>query len=395
VNGSDDGALPRRGAGLAVALSILLAVLSGIWIGGTGIVQTLPDRLAAWTGDRAGAADELDASRELAMPARDERAYPQTDRSSSEIGQLEAVGRPPIDPLMADQPSEPLLDGAPDLPDRAELEEAAELAELAKQEDLAVRSVLAGTEMGPVAEEGLRDAKAGSASSTLSADSGIPRSSPRISMVQVAPVIEALDADSLSREMLADNAVVDELLRLWGVVTDVVVSGLDCRAVAAFGLDCERGNGRWNELRRFDRPAALPLTLADGRTGQVVVSGIDDEHATLDHDGRLLRVPIALLDERWSGDYLMLWRPPQPGATVIGRGSGGDAVAWLRSRMASLPDSDLTPEPARYDANMINAIKRFQAQNGLSVDGVAGPRTLILLSNVLSAPDVPRLSQSR
>jgi len=391
VNGSDDGALPGRGAGLAVGLSLLLAILSGVWIGGTGIVQTLPDRLAAWSGDRSEAVAVRDALPAFAKPEPDERAKPRTDHSSSEIHQLKAAGESPIDPMMADQSGERMSDDAPKLSDRADLEDQQQLAQ---QDERAVRSVMPDTDFGPVADAGSRETPAGSASLQESSGAGIPPRSPRISMVRVAPSVETLDADYLSREILADNAVVDELLRLWGVVTDVVVSGLDCRAVAAFGLDCERGNGRWNELRRFDRPAALRITLADGRTGQVIISGIDDEHATLDHGGRLLRVPIALLDERWSGDYLMLWRPPQPGARVIGRGSGGDVLAWLRQRLASLPDSDLSPEPARYDVEMINAIKRFQAEQGLSVDGVAGPRTLILLSNVLSAADVPRLSQS-
>ena len=218
---------------------------------------------------------------------------------------------------------------------------------------------------------------------------------PRISMARSAPIMQEIDADGLSDLLLPDNGTVDQLLRLWGVTTDAVVSGLDCPAVAAFGLDCESSQGRWSDLRLFDRPAALQLTLADGRSGNVVVSEIDEEHATLDHDGQAVRVPIALLDERWSGDYLILWRPPPFNGTVIGRGSGADAVAWLRERIAALPGASIDAKPARYDAALTEAVKRFQSEQGLSVDGVAGPHTLILLNNVLSSADVPRLTQAR
>jgi len=218
---------------------------------------------------------------------------------------------------------------------------------------------------------------------------------PRISMARGLPTMQEVDADGLSDWLLPDSGVVDQLLRLWGVATDAVVSGLDCPAVAAFGLDCERSEGRWSDLRLFDRPAALRLTLADGRSGNVIVSEIDEEHAVLDHDGQAVRVPIALLDERWSGDYLILWRPPPFNGTVIGRGSGVDAVAWLRERIAALPGAGIDAKPARYDAELAEAIKRFQSEQGLSVDGVAGPHTLILLNNVLSSADTPRLTQAR
>jgi general secretion pathway protein A len=213
-------------------------------------------------------------------------------------------------------------------------------------------------------------------------------------MARVTPALAEVDADQLPALLVPDTGAVDELLRFWGVATDAVVSGLTCPAVAAFGLDCERGNGRWSDLRLFDRPAALQLTMPDGRTGYAVISGIDEEHVMLHHGDLARRVPIALLDERWSGDYLILWRPPPFGIKVIGRGSSPDAVGWLRERLASLPGAEIKAGPARYDEALIGAVKRFQAERGLSVDGVAGPRTLILLSNAVMAPDVPYLTQS-
>jgi len=111
-----------------------------------------------------------------------------------------------------------------------------------------------------------------------------------------------------------------------------------------------------------------------------------------DGDGAV-RVPIASLDERWSGEYLMLWRMPPSGARMISRRAPPAAIAWLRERLAELPGSTLPTEPARYDAALDKALRRFQSEQGLLVDGIAGPRTLILLSNVLDGADVPRLTQ--
>jgi general secretion pathway protein A len=218
---------------------------------------------------------------------------------------------------------------------------------------------------------------------------------PRIATARVAPRVSVLDAARLGEALVSEDAVVDELLGLWQIQKAPGVRFLDCAAVPAFALACERSTGRWSELRRFDRPAALKLRLPRNETGFVVVGGLDDEHALLYQDGIAMRVPIAVLDERWSGDYLLLWRPPPFGGRVIADRDPADAIGWLRERLALLPGSELTVDPARYDADVRAAVRGFQVAQGLVPDGIAGPRTLIMLSNVLADLDVPRLSHSR
>jgi general secretion pathway protein A len=36
-------------------------------------------------------------------------------------------------------------------------------------------------------------------------------------------------------------------------------------------------------------------------------------------------------------------------------------------------------------------VRRFQELQGLSIDGVAGPKTLIRLHNAVAMPEIPRL----
>ena len=385
VHGSDASALPRHGRAWAIALSLLLALAGGVWLGETGVVNRVPEQVLAWLA-----------------PSEQVRG----DAVSASEGEL-------VSPSVRGQDLRPDL--KPELTLEPGADGAAELAATANTEPDTAAPERAPRSPVSVSEEGAADAPLASVSAVASgaadrtsdlepdlagaeaAASALPpeHALPRIATARIESIIEEIGADGLADLLLPDNSIIDQLLRLWGVTTDDVVSGLDCPAAAAFGLDCERSTGRWSDLRLFDRPAALRLTLAGGGSGNVVVSAIDDEHATLDHDGQAVRVPIALLDERWSGDYLILWRPPPFNATVIGRGSGGDAVAWLRERIAALPDSGIDAKPARYDADLVDAVKRFQARHGLSVDGVAGPHTLIVLNNVLSSADVPRLTQAR
>lgn len=435
VRGSADPALPRRGRGLAVAASVLLALTGGVWIGASGLLDQLPLQLTAWTTPddvlpaastpESVAEDEQNASPIVASvepppePAAEGAAEEGAEGAPN--GTTDASASIPLDESparsSADRP-EQKLDVA--VAKSASASETVS-AETAKTEAASAigKSVAESRDPASPAEAGTPQtdvAQSGSPHSALdqsgpadavdnepgptrpgtaSAATGQSAPIPRISMARVTPTLAEVDADQLPELLVPDGGVVDELLRFWGVATDAVVSGLTCPAVAAFGLDCQRDNGRWSDLRLFDRPAALQLTLPDGRDGYAVISGLDEEHVMLHHGEMVRRVPIALLDERWSGDYLMLWRPPPFGIKVIGRGSSPDAIGWLRERLASLPGAEIEAEPQRYDAALIDALKRFQAERGLAVDGVAGPRTLILLSNAVMATDVPYLTQSR
>jgi general secretion pathway protein A len=198
------------------------------------------------------------------------------------------------------------------------------------------------------------------------------------------------------------DEAVPALLRAWGR-TDAGEE--TCYTLAPLRLACERGVGRWSDLRLLDRPAALKLNL-DGTEGYVVLAGLDDEYALVGQGDTPHRVPIAVLDERWSGDFLLLWRPPPVGTNVIGDGSSAEAVRWLRRRLARTPGRPTDGEPpdiepsaaepldierGRYDRKLMEAVRRFQSDHGLVADGIAGPRTLILLGNALAVDDVPRL----
>ena len=432
-----DPARPRQRSRLGLAAAVLAALALGIWIGGSSLPQRLPGALGeqwaaalGWPQADAPVAATSDPSAADSVLAEDsahtfaaaealaeDASNPKRPLFAANVG-LEPLPGGDAEPSRAPDPApsadasspDPMLTRAaagdgpdvaapavPDAPDSspaigrgaspgaqaaAESHGSANEASTspAPEQDAAVAAAT---------DQPLADALA------LGKDAGLH--TPRIAMARVtaAPKLPTLTADELPRALVDEDAVVDELLRLWEVETAPGVRHLDCAAVPAFALACERSEGRWSDLRRFDRPAALKLVLADGQPAFVVVGGLDEEHALLHRDGVAMRVPIATLDERWSGDYLLLWRTPPFGGRIIGRTDSADAIAWLRERLALLPDSDLTVDPARYDADVVAAVRRFQSAQGLRSDGVVGPRTLMMLSNVLADLDVPRLSHSQ
>jgi general secretion pathway protein A len=81
-----------------------------------------------------------------------------------------------------------------------------------------------------------------------------------------------------------------------------------------------------------------------------------------------------------------------PPRTLIGLGASGAAVRWLRERLA-LAAGQPVPDPLSevFDAALAEQVRAFQRDHGLQPDGLVGPRTLVLLNNLIPEPDTPAL----
>ncbi len=183
------------------------------------------------------------------------------------------------------------------------------------------------------------------------------------------------------------------LLRRWGVEVTGFDGGSDpCQRIASFGLRCEEEEGDWGHVRFFNRPVLLRVSAAEGGDGFLVLGALADDIAILDRPDQTGRVPLSEINDLWTGEYLLIWQPPPVGVSMIGDGSSGESVRWLRKLLARVPGLELSDtDSGRFDAGLDAALRRFQAGRGLAADGVAGYRTLIQLHNVVDMPGVPKL----
>ena len=182
------------------------------------------------------------------------------------------------------------------------------------------------------------------------------------------------------------------LLRRWGLELGDSKGADPCSRLQSFGLRCERAAGDWLDVQAIGLPALIHVSDDAGRSGYAVVGEVAGDHATVDLPDASEQYTLAALSEVWDGRYLVVWQPPPFGTSVIGPRSSGEAVRWLRKMLAQLPEQALAAsDSGRYDRELTEAVEAFQASQGLAVDGIAGPRTLIRLGNVLAVPGIPRL----
>jgi len=189
------------------------------------------------------------------------------------------------------------------------------------------------------------------------------------------------------------EAALGKLFALWKLAYDPG-QGRGCEQAARQGLECLYQKGSWAQLRTLNRPAILTLTDDLGRTHQVLLTRIDEEHVSLELGGGSQRVPIVALSRYWFGDFLLLWRPPLAVAKSLGPGMRGADVRWLRDSLQQaqgLPGVAAATRADVYDEDLTRLVQDFQRQHRLSADGVAGVQTQIVLDTLLNATGSPTI----
>ena len=182
----------------------------------------------------------------------------------------------------------------------------------------------------------------------------------------------------------SDTAALAALALLWGV--DPGERADPCGARRATGVDCHDGQADLALLRRLQRPVLLHL--ADG--GRVLLLGRGAEHATVTGATGEQPLPLAALQAAWTGRYTAMWRTP-PGWGASGNAQAAQAARWVMDRLVAL-QGDLktgSTRPPRAEA-LRQRVAAFQLSQGLPLDGLAGPLTLMQL-NRASGVDEPRL----
>jgi general secretion pathway protein A len=168
------------------------------------------------------------------------------------------------------------------------------------------------------------------------------------------------------------------------------VSG--CEQAQKYGLYCLAQSGSLAQVRRLDRPVVFTLRDHEGGEHDVVLSGLDEESAVVSIAGGNYRVSVDDLTDSWFGSYLLLWRPGNSRMTLFVPGMSDQGVIWLRKSLAEIQGEPITPMSSTlFDSELEARVRSYQREQRLSVDGVVGYQTQIVINTDLNSGDRPTL----
>jgi general secretion pathway protein A len=220
---------------------------------------------------------------------------------------------------------------------------------------------------------------------------GSPPAPPRAR--PLPPVSGVLRALMEQPEAQQQSAAWGWLYRLWGIRAGDGANG--CALALVHGLDCLRGEGGLEQLRRLNRPAVLRVYDTQGAPRWLVLERVQGRQVTLAAGGARTVVDIDKLEGYDIREFVLLWRPPANTRGTLAAGDRGAGVAWLLKRLGPKGGaaSGAASDPV-FDETVTAAVRSFQRTAGIADDGVAGPATLILLDGE-PAPGTPTLTEAR
>jgi general secretion pathway protein A len=188
------------------------------------------------------------------------------------------------------------------------------------------------------------------------------------------------------------DAAFGHLFSIWGA--HYLAGTADpCTQATAQGLECYVQKGSIAQLRLYNRPAILMLTDDTDAPHQVVLTGLDDDHAHVDIGSDRQQVSIGDLSRYWFGDFILLWRPGTHDPRALSPGMHGAEIRELRQDLARLTGKTAPVDVSDvYDGELSQLVRDFQRAHRLTADGVAGMQTLVVLNSALAKPDSPQLA---
>ncbi|MES9945778.1 MAG: AAA family ATPase [Candidatus Thiodiazotropha sp.] len=220
----------------------------------------------------------------------------------------------------------------------------------------------------------------------------VPASSPAM---EVTSPVDDFKLATLFSQPQNRVDVYQALLTLWDGSKQFHDATPPCQQVRQFNLRCLISSSDWTNLLGLNRPMLLQLKQ-DKQRRLLLLKHVDDEWLLVNSGTQEGVITRTELMRYWTGGYIMMWRPLAEIA-LIGEGSSGNAVTWLRKRLQRVDGIEprVTGGVDRFDAQLEGRLKAFQRNQGLAADGVAGQQTMIHLNNLVIPAGTPTLISSQ
>jgi len=216
-----------------------------------------------------------------------------------------------------------------------------------------------------------------------------------ITTVDQTPVVDRLEWPTDRIIAASQELGYQSLFQAWGLHYPLADNLDACHFAELNGLRCLVLYSNLDYLIETDRPALLALYDNSLNPFYGTIVATDEDSATFRFGTETSEIPLRGIAGHWYGQYTILWRPPPGYRLPMRLGHTGPPVKWLAETLATVQDVHLSlPEDPVYDDALMYSIRKFQEEESLSPDGIAGPRTLMKLNTKVGL-DVPTLHNGR
>ncbi len=214
---------------------------------------------------------------------------------------------------------------------------------------------------------------------------------------------EALDRVLTGMDALTSRrAALRAVLHLW-TQTPVMSPYLDemSQSADAFQFAARQNGLRANMVRadldllkKLNVPAVLRLSLPGAVVPRyVTLSGVSGDEVTLmggNDSGDVIRAGSEILHSRWTGEAYVFWKNFLNCEGTIPPGAGRESVIALKMLLQDIGFNNIEITPY-YDEPVRDAVKAVQKRNNITVDGIVGPVTKIVLYNEKEGLRIPHI----
>ena len=123
-------------------------------------------------------------------------------------------------------------------------------------------------------------------------------------------------------------------------------------------------------------------------------TALNNASATLQLGAERRTISVVQLARQFDGGFTTLWRAPQTYRGRIEFGDRGAEVDWLATQLSKLGGTGAPPSNLPFDPKMARQVREFQFAQGLKVDGLVGPLTIMQL-NRAAGVDEPHLNVNK
>lgn len=211
----------------------------------------------------------------------------------------------------------------------------------------------------------------------------------------ITPATAAIKEYANLEDILTDStfdpaSAYQQLFTQWDVSYNSKTKTTACKQAEAYSLQCLYKHGNINSLKIHNRPAVLTLLNAQGKARHITITSIDDNFATVFSNNNEYLIKLDDIDKYWYGQFILLWRKPESYSSIITPGDRGKVISWLSEQFTQANDERPSGIASTYDDTLIEKVKSFQVDHGLTADGIVGPITIIYL-NAQSGMKTPSL----